>query len=184
MAPSHKGKSRAWAAIPGRWIEMTARQAWRSCPLGDHNKWSVRGHRSRPGSQPVGSRKEGHMLLGVEGRVESGRQVLLLLGSGLGALCPRPLRSLALSPASPTQCLLLTEGYLRNVLCSLDKALRYASWWVGLLCWPFPQTWEAVLPWAPGSQTRFGHSSLINGLTNVVTQKRSPFSVFHYSSGF
>lgn len=69
------------------------------------------------------------MLLGVEGRVESGRQVLLMLGSGLGALCPRPLRSLALSPASPTQCLLLTEGYLRNVLCSLDKALRYASWW-------------------------------------------------------
>lgn len=39
------------------------------------------------------------MLLGVEGRVESGRQVLLMLGSGLGALCPCPLRTwLSLQP--------------------------------------------------------------------------------------
>lgn len=123
-----------------------------------------------------------------------------MLGSGLGALCPYPLLSLASSPASPTQGLLLTEGYLRNVLCCLDKALWCASWWVGLLCWPFPQTWEAALVWVPGcasacygtregrsrpvSQTRFGHSSLISRLTNVVTLNRSPFSLFHYSPGF
>lgn len=52
---------------------MPAGQAWRSCPLGDHNKWSVRGHRKPACRVP---QQEGH-ILGVEsdreGRVEAGR---------------------------------------------------------------------------------------------------------------
>lgn len=50
-------RGRAGLGLPylGEWAETLVGQACGSCPLRHHNKWPVRGHRSRSGSQSVGS---------------------------------------------------------------------------------------------------------------------------------